>query len=170
MKIKFLTIIFAVLIFGFQNAFAQTESQIAKIRAEVAAINKNIAKYKRTKKDIEGISLEGTQATFYSSSGKLKKTMAKMYGESYNAVAEIYYAGDAPIFIYEKLNKYNQPIGTTKTLKVASVEETRIYYVDGQIVRMLVGKKQIKPTDEKFAETSKEYSGISEALFEAFKK
>jgi len=35
-------------------AFAQTEKEIVKTRAEVAAINKNASGYKKTIKDVEG--------------------------------------------------------------------------------------------------------------------
>ena len=170
MKTKFLTILLAILIFGLQNIAAQTETQIAKIRAEVAVINKNVAKYKKTTKNVDGISLEGTEAKFYSLGANLKKTTAKIYGESFNATAEIYYKDNTPIFIYEKLNKYDKPIGDGNTYpKVVSVEQKRIYYVDGQIIKILVGKKEIKSTDEKFEELKKEFLDFSNTLLEAFK-
>jgi hypothetical protein len=169
MKTIALAIPFIAIILGFQNAFAQTEPQISKIRARVAAINKNIGKYKKTVRDVDEISLEGTQATFYSAGSDLQKTTAKIYGESYNAVAEIYYEKNIPIFIYEKLNKYDRTIGETNAPKIVSVEETRIYYVEGRIVKMLAGKRAIKPADEKFEETSREFSEIAKKLFEAFK-
>jgi len=53
------------------SAFAQTEKEVVKIRAEVAAINKGAAKYTKTikDKDVEDISLEGAEATCYHSAG-----------------------------------------------------------------------------------------------------
>ena len=51
------------------SAFAQTEKEVVKIRAEVAAINKGAAKYTKTIKDVEDISLEGAEATYYHSAG-----------------------------------------------------------------------------------------------------
>ena len=167
MKTKFFTILLTILIFGLQNVSAQTEIQITKIRVSVATINKSAAKYKKSVKNVEGISLEGTEATFYSLGADLKKTTAKIYGEMYNATAEIYYRSNVPIFIYQKLNKYNKPFNLSP--KVASVEETRVYYVDGQIIRILVGKKEVKSTNEKFEELKKEFSAFSDDLFKAFK-
>ena len=167
MKTKFFTILLAILIFGLQNVSAQTEMQIAKIRVSVAAINKNAAKYKKAVKNVDGISLEGTEATFYSLGADLKKTTTKIYGEMYNATAEIYYRGNVPIFVYQKLNKYDKPLNLSP--KIAKVEETRVYYVDGQIVKILVGKKEVKSTDEKFEELKKEFSAFSDDLFKAFK-
>ena len=101
-KLKIFFPLILVFIFGV-SAFAQTEAQVTKIRAAVTAINKNAAKYKKTTKSVEGISLEGTEATFFSSGAALKKTTAKVYGEMFNATVEIYYDGNMPIFIYQKL-------------------------------------------------------------------
>lgn len=166
MKIRVFIILFAALIFGLQDVSAQTAAQIAKIRAKVSVINKNMAKYKMVKRDVEGISLEGAEAKFYSSGAALKKTTVKIYGETYNAVAEIYYEDSKPIFIYEKRNKYDKPFNLSP--KVISVEETRTYYVDKQIVRMLIGKKEIKASNEMFEEKKKEFSDLADKLFAAF--
>lgn len=170
MKIRILPIVLVILFLGLQEISAQAEMQVKKIRADVAAINKNIAGYKQTKKDVEEISLEGTEAVFYSSGADLKKTTARIYGESFNAVTEIYYNADMPIFIYEKLNKYDKPIGASKSPKIGNSEEKRIYMVDRQIVKILVGKKEIKPTDERFEELKKSFSDLSDKLFAAFKQ
>src|ERR1051326_142624 len=83
-----------------QNA----EKQITEIRAEVAAINKSAAKYTKTTKDVEGISLEGTEATYYVSGRGLKKVVARIFGESYNAVGEYYYSGEELIFAFVRFN------------------------------------------------------------------
>ena len=164
---KFNILKITVLLLFVQTGFGQITKQITQIRGEVATINKNAAKYKKAVKNVDGISLEGTEATFYSLSGDLKKSAAKIYGEMYNATAEIYYQSNVPIFIYQKLNKYNKPFNLSP--KVASVEETRVYYVDGQIVKILVGKKEVKSTDEKFEELKKEFSSFADDLFKAFK-
>lgn len=169
MKNKLLTILFIALIFGIQNGFSQTKSQITKIRADVAAINKDAAKYKKTKRDVEGISLEGAEATYFSLGENLKKTTAKIYGETYNADAEVYYENNKPIFIYQKLNKYDMPISPTKSPKILSVEETRAYYADGEIIRILIGKNEMNPTDVKFAEVKDDLKEFSDTLYKVFK-
>jgi prefoldin subunit 5 len=50
-----------ILVFG-SSVFAQTDKQISIIRDPVAAINKAATKSKKTKKNVENISLEGTEA------------------------------------------------------------------------------------------------------------
>ena len=164
---KFNILKIAVLLLFAQTVFGQTTKQITQIRGEVATINKNAAKYKKVVKNVEGISLEGTEATFYSLSGDLKKATAKIYGEMFRATAEIYYKNNVPIFIYQKLNKYNKPFNLSP--KTTRVEQTRVYYVDGQIIKILVGKKEIKSTDEQYEELKKEFDGFGDDLFKAFK-
>ncbi len=75
--------IFIMLIWT-NSTFAQTQKEVIKIRAQVAAINKGASKYTKTIKDVEDISLEGTEATYYHSAGNLKKITTKMFGETYN--------------------------------------------------------------------------------------
>lgn len=167
MKIRLsLTLLFVIL--GFQNVFAQTQSQIAGIRTEVAAINKNISKYKLAKKNVDEISLEGTEATFYSAKRNLKKIAAKIYGETYNAVVDIYYEGDKPIFIYQRLNKYDKPFNLSP--KTVEIEETRVYLINEKIVKLLVGKKELKFADQKFNEIKADFDELSRKLFKAFKE
>lgn len=145
-------------------AYAQTENNIAKIRAEVAAINKGAAKYRKTTKNVEGISLEGTEATYYRSAGNLKKITAKMYGETYNATGEFYYQDGRLIFAFLKHNQYDTQIGLDKPPKVVRVEEQRFYFADGGLIRLLVGKKEIESGDERYAQLIDEIIGISDKL------
>ena len=146
------------------SASAQTEKEIVKIRVEVTAINKGAAKYAKTTKDVEDISLEGTKATYYSSAGNLKKITAKMYGETYNATAEFYYTDGTLIFAYLKHNQYDTQIGTGKTPKVASTEEQRFYFAKGELIRLLIGKKELKSGDEKYLRLKDEIIGLSGKL------
>ncbi len=146
------------------SIIAQTEKEIVKIRAEVAAINKGSAKYKKTTKAVEDISLEGTEATYYHSAKKLKKITAKMYGETYNATGEFYYRDGELIFAYLKHNKYDGSIGTGKTPKVISVEEQRFYFTGGDLIRLLVGKKELQSGDERYSQLKDEITNISDKL------
>ena len=72
------------------SAQAQTEKEVVKIRAEVAAINKGAAKYQKKTKNIEDISLEGTEATYFTAGANLKKSprkcMAKLTTEAANFI------------------------------------------------------------------------------------
>ena len=145
------------------SAQAQTEKEILKIRTKVAAINKDASKYTKTTKNVEDISLEGTEATYYKSAGNLKKITAKMYGETFNATAEFYYADGELIFAYLKQNQYETQIGTGKTPKVVRVEEQRFYYSNGTLRRLLVGKKELKSGTD-YDRLKKEIINISDKL------
>jgi hypothetical protein len=157
-----------VLIFG-SAAFAQTEKQIQQIRSQVNLINKNLKKYAKKTKDVEGISLEGTEATYYASGRGLMKISARMYGETYNAVGEFYFQGEELIFAYFKHNRYDTQIGLDKPPKVVKTEESRLYFAGGDLKRLLIGKTQIKSSDERFKELKDEMADISSKLKEAYK-
>jgi len=143
---------------------AQTAKDVARIRGEVATINKNSAKYKKVTKDVDGISLEGASATYYRSGGIVKKVAVKMFGETYNATGEFYYTDSKLVFAFVKENRYDTQIGLGKRVKVVSSEERRFYFVDGEIVRLLVKTKELKPGDERYAELKDGISAIVEKL------
>ena len=145
-------------------AQAQTESEIIKIRAEVALINKGAPKFTKTTKTVEDISLEGTEATYYHLAKNLKKITAEMFGETFNATGEFYYRDGKLIFAYLKRNKYDTQIGLNTPPKVVSVEEQRFYFADGELIRLLVGKKELKSASKKFSELKDEITSISDKL------
>lgn len=167
MKIKLLLILL-VLAFGTHAAFAQNSQAIAAIQAEVRAIEKNAAKYTKKTKDVEGISLEGTQATYFVSGRGLKKIAAKMYGETYNATVELYYQGEELIFAFYKFNRYDTQIGLEKPPKVVNTEEKRFYFVGGKLEKLLVGKKEVKSDDEQFSDSENDIVDLSKKLKDAY--
>lgn len=135
---------------------AQSKNEVAKIRSEVAAINKGVSKYRKKTINVEGISLEGAEASYYYAAKDLKKITAKMYSETYNAAGEFYYRNGKLIFAFVKLNKYDFPLSSTgKAPKVVSVEEQRFYFSDESLIRMLSGKKELKADDDKYQELKK---------------
>lgn len=142
----------------------QTKKEIVKIRADVAAINKGVSKYTKTKKDVEGISLEGTEATYYHSAGKLRKITATMFGETYNAAGEFYYKNGELIFAYLKHNKYDMQIGLGTPPKVVRTTEQRFYFADDKLLQLLIGKKELKSGDERYTELKDEIVKISDVL------
>lgn len=147
---------------GFANA--QTEKEIVKIRAEVAAINRGAAKYKKTTKNVEDIALEGTEATYYHSAGILKKITAKIYGETFSAAGEFYYADGKLIFAFLKHNQYDTQIGADPPPKVAAGEERRFYFAGGELIRLLIGKKELPADDERHSELKEQIVGVSNEL------
>jgi len=146
------------------STFAQTEKDVVKIRAEVAMINKGAAKYTKTIKDVQDISLEGTEATYYHSTGKVKKITAEMFGETYNATGEFYYQNGHLIFAFLKHNQYDTQIGTTPPPKVVRTEQQRSYFAGGQLIRLLIGKKELKSNNEKYLQLKGEIISISSKL------
>jgi len=160
-----------LLLFAFVNsAAAQTyEAYVAKriteIRAEVNAINKNAAKYTKKTKDVEGVSLEGTEATYYFSGKHLQKITAQIYGETYNATAELYYKNGELLFAFVKRNEYDTQVGVGTPPKVVRTEEQRFYFrSDGELIRLLVGGKELKRGDEKYSELKDEIISLSRKL------
>ena len=161
-KFSFVLVFLQIALTG--AAYAQTEKEIAKIRAQVAAINNGAAKYTKTTKSVEDISLEGTEATYYHSAKVLRKITAKMYGETYNATGEFYYAGGELIFAFVKRNEYDTQIGTDKPPKVVRVQERRFYFAGGDLIRLLVGKKELKDGDDNYSELKDEIISVSGKL------
>ncbi len=136
-------VIFSLLIFVFAlaPALAQTEKQIASMRAEVAAIDKAAAKYDKKSKNLDNISTEGAEATYYLSGRGLKKIVVKIYGETFRAIDEFYYSGEELIFAFQKVSRYNGLIGGNTSPKIARVEETRIYRIGDKTFESYPGKR-----------------------------
>ena len=154
---------FTAALFG-NIVFAQTNAQITEIRNGVAAINKRVRQLSKTVKDVEGISLEGTEATYYISGRGLHKITAKIYGETYQSKAEFYYQGEQLIFIFEKFSRYKGGLGSP----VASTVERRYYFSDKKMIRYLIGKTPIKSSDERFAADGDAMLETAKKLKEAY--
>lgn len=126
MRINFFIII---IYFTAQNIFSESvEKQIKAIRSETKLINKSETSYKKTVKDIEGVSLEGTVATYFKSGKESRKIVAKSYGETFNSVTEFYFHREELIFVYRKFNRYDTQIGMNPPPKVVTIKETRFYF------------------------------------------
>lgn len=167
MRNKFLSV--AVIIFTVSVAFAQkSEKQIAAIRTEVKRINKNASSYNRKTESIEGISLEGTEATYYSSGKSLKKISAKIYGETYRATAELFYRDEQLIFAFQRVEKYDTQIAVDPPPKVVKIEEIRSYFANGKMIGFLQGKKVIKPGNAAFKKEEKDTVEFSDKLKAVF--
>jgi hypothetical protein len=167
MKTKYLLFIIAI-IFSSQIAFAQTAKQVTAIRKDVELINKKAKNYTKTTKDIEGISLEGTEANYFADDKKLKKISAKSYGETYNATTEFYYSGEQLIFVYRKFNRYDTQIGMNPPPKVVSVKESRFYFANGKIIKFISDKKDVKNTTKFWEDSASEMVQLAEKLREEY--
>lgn len=146
------------------SANAQVEKQIAAIRADVNLINKNSTKYDKKVKGIDGLSVEGSEATYFISGRGLKKIVAKTYGETFRATSELYYSGEELIFVFQRVERYDTQIGMNPPPKVVRVVETRLYRSGGKTIRILSGKTKLKPDDIKFTEAEYELYELSDLL------
>ncbi|MBP7416569.1 MAG: hypothetical protein KA831_07940 [Pyrinomonadaceae bacterium] len=149
---------------GSVSAQAQTDKDITEIRSQVAAINKGVAKYKKVTKDVDDVSLEGAEATYYRSGEDLKKITTRMYGETYKATGEFYYRDGELIFGYIRHSQYDTQIGLSKPVKVIRVEERRYYFAGGVLIKLMVGKKTLKSDSEKYSQLKDEIIDISGKL------
>lgn len=150
--------------------FAQTDKQIVAIRAEVNLINKNAPKYQKSTKDIDGLSLEGTRATYFTSGKGLKKITAKIYGETFRATTELFYSGEEMIFAFQRLERYDTHVAANPPPKVASIVETRVYFANTGAIRVLRGTKRLLKSDILFEEAEMEMRELSDMLKAAFNK
>ena len=168
MKIKLLPFLILILWLGTHGSFAQVGNLMTSIRADVAQINASLSTYTRKTKTVDGLSLEGTEANYYSRDKELKKIAARMYGETYNAAVELYYKGDALIFAYYRFNRYDTQIGLPKPPKVVSSQENRLYFADGKLAKLLIGKMEIRAGSEQWKESETEIADLARKLRSEF--
>jgi hypothetical protein len=145
---------------------AQTDKRVTDIRGKVAEINKGAGKFTKTKKDVMGISTEGAEATLFHKGKELKKVVAKIYGETFNAISEFYFDGGDLIFAYDKINHYDTQIGLERPVKVVRVEEIRSYFDGGKMFKLLNGAKTTAPGTDDFAQKEKENQQIVKGILE----
>lgn len=149
---------------GLMALSVAAQDRIAVIRAEVALINKNAPKYQKKTRDVEGLSLEGAEATYFTSGKGLKKITAKMYGETFRATAELYYSGEEMIFAYQRLEKYDTQIGVNPPPKVVKIMETRIYYTAEKAIKIIENKKTLATSSSGFRAAEEGMTDLSQKL------
>ena len=120
------------------SVFAQSDPDVASIRSGVLRTNKLLSIMKKTKKMVDGVSVEGTEATFYTSTAGVKKIHAEMYGETYNAKADYYYKDNGKLeFIFYRFNRYDTHIMAKPEPKVVRIEERRLYFKEDKMIKRI---------------------------------
>lgn len=122
------------------------KNRIKPIQANFKSIN-SVTKWTAVKKkDIEGESAEGGEATFYYTDEGLQKVIAKHYGEIGQKLTEYYLLNGQLSFVFEKEYRYNRPLFyDTKAmkenndteafdLKKSQITMTRNYFENGNII------------------------------------
>jgi hypothetical protein len=144
----------AIMLVG-AGAAAQSDKRLTTIRADVAAIDKSLAKYKKETRDIPDISTEGAEATYYRSGTEIKKISVKIYGETFKGTSVFYFRGADMIFQYDRVQRYDTQIGLRKPVRVVRIEQYRSYFDEVKLFRLQIGTKLVKPAAEEFVEQEK---------------
>lgn len=141
MKRKTFILLIFILGLSLQAVFAQktdTEKEVSKIRSGVLRTSKLLTTFKKSTQFVDGVSLEGTEATFYKSPVGLKKIQAEIGGETYYANVDYYYSDSGKlIFVYHQFNRYDTQIGMDPPPRVVRKEERRLYLKDGKIIKKI---------------------------------
>ena len=166
MKITITTIFLSALLATL--AIGQTPKQIDSIRAEVNLINKSAAKYQKKTKNVDDISLEGTEATYFTSGRGLKKITARMFGETYRATAELFFSGEELIFAFRKVERYDTHIAMKPPPKIVKVTETRVYFAGEKAIRVMEGKSILSYSAKEFAEAETEMKELAGKLKDGY--
>lgn len=131
---------------GHIGADEYLKKQLKPIQANFKRIN-SITKWTSIKKkNIEGESAEGGEATFYFKNNRLEKVLARHYGETGQILIEYYLLNGHLSFVFEKDYQYNRPLfydakamkenNDTEAfdLKKSEITETRNYFEKGNLV------------------------------------
>ena len=167
MRAKTILLLTFVMLFGLQTSFGQDPEFVKQIRSDVGRINKSLKKYKKETKLVEGISLEGTEANFYSSRYGLRKVEAEMFGETFRANAAFYYKNGELIFAFYQFNRYDTHISADPPPKVVKTEEKRFYFVDGKLKRLLMDKESASSDSKEWKEALELISDLDGKLRKA---
>ncbi len=157
MKGKSILFLVILLIAATQIVSAQkteVEKDVSAIRSDVLRTSKLMSTFKKTTKMVDGISVEGTEATFYTSTAGLKKIHAEMAGETFYAKADYYYSDRGKlIFVYYQFNRYDTQIGMDPPPKVVKKEEKRLYFKNDKMIKRITTMTETSlPDDSKEAE------------------
>jgi hypothetical protein len=144
--------------------FAQNAEEMKSIAHTVDLINKDLGSYTQKTKNVDGVSLEGAEATYYLSGRGLQKISAHIAGETYYGTVSIYYQGEEPIFAYYKYNRYDTQIGLAAPPKVAHSEIQRFYFTGGQIIMHSVDDREIKSGDAAYNDNVSRMQAMIEKL------
>jgi hypothetical protein len=73
------------------------------------------------------------------------------------------------IFALQRINRYDTQIGLDRPPKVVKTEQKRFYFTDGKLIKLLVGKNEIKNKTKLWENSAEEIADLEKKLREAFK-
>lgn len=148
------------------------KDRLKPIQANFKRINSNTNWTSIKKKDIEGESAEGGEATYYYKNKRLEKIMARHYGEMGQVLIEYYLLNGKLSFVFEKDYKYNRPLFyNMKAMKEnndteafdfekSEIMETRNYFEKGNLIHIINSQDCGAPFSGSYM--SEEEKGIKE--------
>jgi hypothetical protein len=144
------------------RAIVQTDP-IQSIRQHYTAINRDVARYRKVKKDLAGFSAEGGVLVGYFDGPNIMKISATFYGESGKATEDYYYWQGKLIFVLRTNYAYSKPMSG----RVVRTEVSRFYFNEDKLIRWLdEHEKQVPSETTEYGEKQKEYLDSSKLFIE----
>lgn len=165
MKTHFLYLLLCLLCL---SGITHAQSSLIFIRNEVRNIDEKLSTYVRSTRELEGLSLEGGEGTYYHSGDYLKKVDAVLHGEYGRTNSSFYYSGNELIFAYIVNTQYDATALTNPNPKVVSRAEQRLYFSGGKMVRYQEDTKLIPKEDPMFPTTERETLSLSAEFIKAY--
>lgn len=116
------------------TATSGSPAAIARIRAEYATTEREAPRYRQTEHEVYNFSLEGGELHGFYRGSELRKLSARLYGETWQATEEYYFADGQPIFIHVVFHRYERPFGEGG---VQWKTEHRLYFDRGRLIRRI---------------------------------
>jgi hypothetical protein len=145
---------------------SNTDQKVSAIRADVAAINRSLPKYRKTTLiDLE-LSAEGAEATYHVSGTSIRKIDATIYGETQQAKIAFYFKSGQLIFAFDQRSFYEGGLGSP----IARKEERRLYFIGGVAIRVLIGTTPLPRGDEEFGPLVEQIQELSQGLRKSYEE
>ena len=131
-------------------------ANIDDIKSKFQKIHTKEKSYNKKVKEIDDISTEGAEATYYYNKGKLKLIKVDILGEMGREEQEYYFDNGKVFFIYTKEISYNAPMYVKAFSKKLSKTKTkRLYFINGHLAKLLVNGKEIAKNSASFRNEEK---------------
>jgi hypothetical protein len=127
-------------------------------------VRSRLASYRKTESDLTGLSAEGGRLEAWFDGDRPAFLSATVYGETGRAEHELCYGEDGSLFaVKTTASRYDQPFG-----KVAGVQEDRLFFQGGKLIRWTVdGGPPVSRDSSEYAGKEKETLELAKALAEA---
>jgi len=119
-------------------------TNIEDIKGKYQQIQSKEKSYNKKVKEIDDISTEGAQATYFYDKSNLKLIKVDIYGETGKEEQEYYFDNGKVFFIYIKETSYNAPMYAKEfNSKLSKIKQKRLYFINGKLVKFLAGSKEV---------------------------